>query len=160
MELTSSSLVAVLCLFLLVSASALNLTPFAAPRTILPSSRTPLPASMALSLSLFLSSATPTAAFTTSSTTPEDVKIAKGYEEISGLLDNWVEATTNCKTSNDNPYKGNCDRTPIKVMEVLGYKSTTSPLFNAEKVSSGLETRSFSTIYPPLTNLSPSSRPC
>jgi hypothetical protein len=44
-----------------------------------------------------------------------------------------MHSTTNCKTSNDNPYKGNCDRTPVKVMDVLGYKSTTSPLFNMEK---------------------------
>merc|ERR1712222_122922 len=26
-----------------------------------------------------------------------------------------------------------CDRTPVKVMEYLGYKSTTDPLYKAEK---------------------------
>ncbi|GMH49321.1 hypothetical protein TrRE_jg869 [Triparma retinervis] len=65
--------------------------------------------------------------------TPEDVKLIEGYKSVTKLLDTWVESTTNCKTSNDNPYKGNCDRTPVKVMDVLGYKSTTSPLFNMEK---------------------------
>ena len=65
--------------------------------------------------------------------TPEDTKINKGYDQISGLLDDWVAATTNCKTNNDNPYQPKCERTPLKVMEVLGYKSMTSPLFNAEK---------------------------
>ena len=32
----------------------------------------------------------------------------------------FPHSTTNCKTSNDNPYKGNCDRTPVKVMEGKG----------------------------------------
>ena len=120
---------------LLATCTALNLSPLPPRKAPLPplSCTPPLTATVALSLSLLL---TPTICFAAAPTV-EDVKISKGYEQISGLLDNWNEATTNCKTSNDNPYKGNCDRTPIKVMEVLGYKSTTSPLFNAEKVRMG-----------------------
>ncbi|GMH60706.1 hypothetical protein TrVE_jg11165 [Triparma verrucosa] len=90
-------------------------------------------AATTLALSILFSSPPVTPPAIAATATTEDVKIQKGYAQITNLLDTWVESTTNCKTSNDNPYKGNCDRTPIKVMEVLGYKSTTSPLFNAEK---------------------------
>lgn len=61
-------------------------------------------------------------------------KIARGYKRLSFLLDNWVAETTVCGKS-DNPYttsKG-CERTPIKVMDFLGFKSTDDPLFKADK---------------------------
>jgi hypothetical protein len=50
------------------------------------------------------------------------------------LLDNWVAETTVCGVS-DNPYTGDkgCERTPLKVMEYLGYKSMKDPLFKADK---------------------------
>ena len=65
--------------------------------------------------------------------TSEDAKIVEGYQRVTKLLDTWVESTTVCFDKDDNPLKGNCERNPVKVMEVLGYKSTTSPLFNMEK---------------------------
>lgn len=70
----------------------------------------------------------------------DKLKIAKGYERLTYLLENWVEETTQCGVS-DNPYtsKGGCERTPIKVMEYLGYKNINDPLFKAEKTMRRLE---------------------
>jgi hypothetical protein len=67
-------------------------------------------------------------------------KILKGYERLNYLLDNWEKETTVCGQS-DNPYvspKG-CERTPLKVMEYLGYKSMDDPLFKVEKTLRRLE---------------------
>ena len=68
-------------------------------------------------------------------TTQDDkdkANILKGYQRLNHLLDNWDDETTICKTGNDNPYLG-CDRTPVKIMEYLGYKNTGDPLFKADK---------------------------
>ena len=67
-------------------------------------------------------------------------KILKGYQRLTYLLDHWVEETTICGQS-DNPYTGNkgCERTPLKVMDYMGYKSTTDPLFKADKTMRRLE---------------------
>ena len=58
--------------------------------------------------------------------------IVKGYNQLQYLLNHWVEETTICKTGGDYNAKV-CDRTPLKVMDYLGYRSTTSPLFKADK---------------------------
>mmetsp|Transcript_3967 Transcript_3967/g.8434 ORF Transcript_3967/g.8434 Transcript_3967/m.8434 type:complete len:244 (-) Transcript_3967:289-1020(-) len=58
-------------------------------------------------------------------------KIAKGFKRLDNLLKNWEKETTICGRG-DNPYLG-CERTPEKVMEVLGYKSMEDPLFRADK---------------------------
>jgi hypothetical protein len=58
-------------------------------------------------------------------------KIVKGYQRLTYLLDNWDKETTICGR-NDNPYNP-CERSPIKVMEYLGYKDTNDPLFKVEK---------------------------
>eukprot|EP00545_Synedropsis_sp_CCMP1620_P008233 CAMPEP_0119003838 /NCGR_PEP_ID=MMETSP1176-20130426/794_1 /TAXON_ID=265551 /ORGANISM="Synedropsis recta cf, Strain CCMP1620" /LENGTH=207 /DNA_ID=CAMNT_0006955475 /DNA_START=52 /DNA_END=675 /DNA_ORIENTATION=- len=62
----------------------------------------------------------------------DKANILKGYNRLNFLLDNWEEETTVCKTGVDNPYLG-CDRTPVKVMDYLGYKSTDDPLFRADR---------------------------
>jgi hypothetical protein len=61
-------------------------------------------------------------------------KILKGIQRLNYLLDNWVQETTICGQS-DNPYigKNGCERTPVKVMEYMGYKSMNDPLFKADK---------------------------
>jgi hypothetical protein len=58
-------------------------------------------------------------------------KVVKGYQRLTYLLDNWDKETTICG-KNDNPYNP-CERSPIKVMEYLGYKDTNDPLFKVEK---------------------------
>lgn len=70
----------------------------------------------------------------------DKAKIVKGYQRLSYLLDHWEQETTICGQY-DNPYigKNGCERTPIKVMDYLGYKSTNDPLFKAEKTMRRLE---------------------
>lgn len=68
----------------------------------------------------------------------DKANILKGYKRLNYLLDNWEDETTECNTGQDNPYLG-CDRTPIKVMDYLGYKNTADPLFKAEKTMTRLE---------------------
>lgn len=68
----------------------------------------------------------------------DKANLLKGYKRLNYLLDNWESETTECKTGVDNPYLG-CDRTPVKVMEYLGYRSTTDPLFRADKTLRRLE---------------------
>lgn len=70
----------------------------------------------------------------------DKAKLAKGYDRLNYLLDNWEKETTICGQT-DNPYTGNkgCDRTPLKVMEYMGYKSMEDPLFKAEKTMRRLE---------------------
>jgi hypothetical protein len=68
-------------------------------------------------------------------------KIYKGFVQLNYLLDNWEQETTICGRSGDNPYisKNGCERTPIKVMDYLGYKDITHPLFKADKTMRRLE---------------------
>ena len=63
--------------------------------------------------------------------------IIKGYKRLQYLLDNWETETTICGRT-DNPYIG-CERTPVKVMEFLGYKSMNDPLFRADKTMMRLQ---------------------
>ncbi|KAL7571720.1 hypothetical protein ACA910_002820 [Epithemia clementina (nom. ined.)] len=62
-------------------------------------------------------------------------KIRKGFQRLTYLLDHWVQETTVCGKSDDNPYTGTkgCERTPLIVMDYLGYKSINDPLFKADK---------------------------
>ncbi len=65
----------------------------------------------------------------------EDVdkqNVVKGYQRLQYLLDNWEKETTICGMGGDK-LEVSCDRSPMKVMEYMGYKSTTDPLYKAEK---------------------------
>ncbi|KAL7495877.1 hypothetical protein ACHAWT_004210 [Skeletonema menzelii] len=68
--------------------------------------------------------------------TPQQQKdkdnIVKGYNRLQYLLDNWVEKTTVCKTGQETTFGDKCERTPVVVMEYLGFKSTSDPLFKAD----------------------------
>ncbi len=68
--------------------------------------------------------------------TPQQQKdkdnIVKGYIRLQYLLDNWVEKTTVCKTGQETTFGDKCERTPFVVMEYLGFKSTSDPLFKAD----------------------------
>jgi hypothetical protein len=68
-------------------------------------------------------------------------KLQDGLNGLNYLLDHWEEETKVCITSNDNPYltDGTCERSPLKVMEYLGYKSTSHPLFKGDKMLQRLE---------------------
>jgi hypothetical protein len=69
-----------------------------------------------------------------------ELSSSREQERLNYLLDNWVAETTVCGM-NDNPYTGDkgCERTPLKVMDYLGYKSIKDPLFKAEKTMLRLE---------------------
>jgi hypothetical protein len=65
----------------------------------------------------------------------DHTKLRQGYDRLNYLLDHWVELTTVCGKGDDNPYTGDrgCERSPLIVMEYLGYRSTQDPLFKADK---------------------------
>ena len=79
-----------------------------------------------------LAPALPASAKALSQEEADKENIVKGYNQLQYLLNHWVEETTICKTGGDYNAKV-CDRTPLKVMDYLGYRSTTSPLFKADK---------------------------
>lgn len=58
--------------------------------------------------------------------------VVKGYTRLQYLLDNWEQETTVCGMGGDK-LERSCDRTPLKVMDYMGYRSTTDPLYKAEK---------------------------
>jgi len=69
-------------------------------------------------------------------------RLPLGVARVRYLLDHWEEITTKCG-SNPNSKQvvrteggggGFCDRTPLRVQEFLGYKSTEDPLFKADKL--------------------------
>ena len=62
----------------------------------------------------------------------DKANVVKGYNRLQYLLDNWEKETTVCGMGGDK-LERSCDRTPLKVMEYMGYKSTTDPLYKAEK---------------------------
>ena len=62
----------------------------------------------------------------------DKANVVKGYKRLQYLLDNWEKETTVCGMGGDK-LERSCDRTPLKVMEYMGYKSTTDPLYKAEK---------------------------
>ena len=74
-------------------------------------------------------------------------KLEKGYSRVTYLLKNWDELTSSCGTkvyfSADEAKQvirteagggGFCDKTPLKVQEYMGYKSTEDPLYRADKL--------------------------
>ncbi len=63
----------------------------------------------------------------------DKANIVKGYKRLIYLLDNWEKETTVCKIGQTTTFGDLCERTPLKVMEYLGYKSTNDPLFKVEK---------------------------
>ncbi|KAL9186158.1 hypothetical protein ACHAXT_005396 [Thalassiosira profunda] len=75
----------------------------------------------------------PTVASAASQEQKDKENIVKGYNRLQYLLDNWEEETTVCKTGQETTFGDKCERTPIKVMEYLGFKSTTDPLYLADK---------------------------
>ncbi|KAG7341388.1 hypothetical protein IV203_023340 [Nitzschia inconspicua] len=62
----------------------------------------------------------------------DKANIVKGYQRLQYLLDNWEKETTVCGMGGDK-LERSCERTPLKVMDYLGYKATNDPLFKAEK---------------------------
>lgn len=62
----------------------------------------------------------------------DKANVVKGYKRLQFLLDNWDKETTVCGMGGDK-LERSCDRTPMKVMEYMGYKSTTDPLYKGEK---------------------------
>ena len=71
------------------------------------------------------------------------VKLEQGLSQLNYLLEHWEEETTICGRSGDNPYisKNGCERTPVRVMDYLGYKDINHPLFRADKTMRRLEGR-------------------
>lgn len=63
----------------------------------------------------------------------DKANIVKGYKRLQYLLDNWEKETTVCKTGQETNFGTKCERTPLKVMDYLGYKATDDPLFKADK---------------------------
>lgn len=73
-------------------------------------------------------------------------RLPLGLARVRYLLDHWDEITSTCGTKimSDLERKqvirteggggGFCDRTPLRVQEFLGYKSTEDPLFKADKL--------------------------
>merc|ERR1719446_546031 len=70
-------------------------------------------------------------------------KLPEGYERIKYLLDNWDSITTVCNgIVSDAELKQvvrteggvRCNKTPLRVQDYMGYKSTLDPLFRADKL--------------------------
>lgn len=59
--------------------------------------------------------------------------IVKGYQRLQYLLDNWEKETTVCKTGQETTFGDKCERTPLKVMDYLGFRSINDPLFKADQ---------------------------
>lgn len=58
--------------------------------------------------------------------------IVKGYKRLQYLLDNWEKETTVCKIGQETTFGDKCERTPLKVMDYLGFKNINDPLFKAD----------------------------
>jgi hypothetical protein len=79
---------------------------------------------------------------------PEELsKLQRGHARVTYLLQNWDELTSSCGSkfyfSADESKQvvrteggggGTCDKTPLKVQEYMGYKSTEDPLYRADKL--------------------------
>lgn len=77
---------------------------------------------------------------TSASEMADKEKLIKGYQRLSYLLQNWDQETTVCGKKNDGIVWEECDRSPEKVMEYLGFKSMNDPLFKADKAIKRLQT--------------------
>lgn len=62
----------------------------------------------------------------------DKANVVRGYQRLQYLLDNWEKETTVCGMGGDK-LERSCDRTPMKVMDYMGYKSTKDPLYKADK---------------------------
>lgn len=62
----------------------------------------------------------------------DKANIVAGYKRLQYFLDNWEAETTVCNTGQETTFGDKCERTPVKVMEYLGFKSMNDPLFKAE----------------------------
>lgn len=67
----------------------------------------------------------------------------EGYRRLSYLLDNWDTLTEKCDGTKRDPFTGGpvCVKSPLIVSEYMGFKSTSDPLFRAEKAMRRLEAR-------------------
>jgi hypothetical protein len=97
------------------------------------------------SAALILGNSNPSLAAAVAS--PEELKkLQLGHSRVQYLLTNWEKLTETCnnKAMSNTESKqvvrteggggGFCDKTPLIVQEYLGYKSTTDPLFKADKL--------------------------
>lgn len=80
--------------------------------------------------------------------TPDELeRLRKGHARVMYLLDHWNEVTQICGTSimSDEERKqvmrteggggtDGCSKTPLRVQEFMGYKSTNDPLYRADKL--------------------------
>ena len=72
----------------------------------------------------------------------ELLKLTAGYKRLDELVNNWDKITSGaCQGQAAAEGRqvvatnsGGCDKSPLKVQEYVGYKSTTDPLFRAEKL--------------------------
>jgi hypothetical protein len=58
--------------------------------------------------------------------------IVKGYKRLQYFLDNWEAETTVCKTGQETTFGDRCERSPMKVMDYMGFRSINDPLFKAD----------------------------
>jgi hypothetical protein len=93
-----------------------------------------------VSPALSANAAAATATTTATTTMTNEEKIIKGYNRLQHLLDNWEDETTVCKTGQETTFGDKCECNPTRVMEYLGYKSTSDPLFKAEATMRRLAT--------------------
>mmetsp|Transcript_8213 Transcript_8213/g.12559 ORF Transcript_8213/g.12559 Transcript_8213/m.12559 type:complete len:231 (-) Transcript_8213:27-719(-) len=89
----------------------------------------------------------PLPSFAESVPSPKELeRLQKGHARISYLLDNWDAVTEICgkNVMSDIERKqimrteggggGMCEKTPLRVQDYLGYKSTEDPLFKVDKL--------------------------
>lgn len=92
--------------------------------------------------------ASPLPAFAAAPPTPQELeKLQKGHARVRYLLDHWNEVTEVCGTTimSDTERKQvvrteggggttGCVKTPLRVQEFMGFKSTEDPLYKADKL--------------------------
>lgn len=89
----------------------------------------------------------PTPSYAASTPTPKELeKLQKGHARVTYLLSNWDAETEICGKNimsdlerkqvvrTDGGGGGVCEKTPLRVQDFLGYKSTEDPLFKADKL--------------------------
>lgn len=83
----------------------------------------------------------PEAALAKDTVEEDKVKIIKGYERLTYLLDNWDTLTIKCSGVEKDPFSGKpvCEKNPLVVQDYIGYKSMNDPLFKADKTLRRLE---------------------
>jgi hypothetical protein len=90
------------------------------------------------------SAASSASAASTAVTASELERLRLGHARIRYLLDHWKDVTSVCGTTvmSDSERRqvvrteggGNCLSTPLRVQEFMGYKSTTDPLYRADRL--------------------------